>query len=84
MDFSTSRLNGNPSLGIYRKPTQTDTTIHFISSHPMKHKLATNLFHINTIIALTIIEQCKQQELKIILFLAKNKGFPLKDSQFQE
>jgi hypothetical protein len=78
MDLSTSRLNGNPSLGIYRKPTQTDTTIHFVSNHPMDHKLATNLFHINTMIILPIIEQCKQQEWKIILFIAKNKGFPLK------
>lgn len=78
MDLSTSRLNGTPSLEIYRKTTQTDTTIHFISNHPMEHKLATSLFHINTMITLTIIEQLKQQELKIILFIAKNKGFPLK------
>lgn len=78
MDFSTSRLNSNPLLGTYRKPTQTDTTIHFISNHPMEHKLATNLFHINTMITLPIIEQFQQQEWKIILFIAKNKAFPLK------
>ena len=78
MDFSTSRLNGNPSLGIYRKHTQTDTTIHFVSNHPMKHKLATNLFHINAMITLPIIEERKHQEWKIILLIAKNKVFPLK------
>jgi hypothetical protein len=73
MDFSTSRLSGNQSLGIYRKPTQTDTTIHFVSNQPKEHKLAINPFHINTIITLPIIEECKQQEWKFILFIVKNK-----------
>jgi len=77
MDFSISRLNGNPSLGIYRKTTQTDTTIHSIYNQPKEHKLATNLFHINAMITLPIVEQCKQQEWKFILFIAKNKVFPL-------
>ena len=29
-------------------------------------------------IALPITEQCKQQEWKIILFIVKNNGFPIK------
>jgi len=78
MEFSTSRLNNNPSPGIYRNPTQTDTAIHFISNHPMEYKLATNLFHINTMITLPIVEQCKQQEWRTIVFISKNTGFPLK------
>jgi hypothetical protein len=52
IEFSTSMLNGNPSPGIYRNLTQTDTT--------MEHKQATNLFRINTTITLPIIEPCKQ------------------------
>jgi hypothetical protein len=74
MEFSTSRLNGNPSPGIYRNLTQADTTIHFISDHPMEYKLATYLLHINTMITL----QCKQQEWRTIVFTSKNKCFPLK------
>jgi len=29
-----------PEIYIYRKPTTTDTTIHFTSTHPNEHKLA--------------------------------------------
>jgi hypothetical protein len=32
------RGNNNVRLGIYRKPTETDTTIHFTSNHPLEHK----------------------------------------------
>jgi len=43
------RNNNNLHLGIYRKPTQTDTTIHFTSNHPLEHKLAVyNLYIIIT------------------------------------
>jgi hypothetical protein len=44
-------------LGIHRKPTQTDTTIHFTSNHPLEHKIALHIFHTNRIIKLTITEQ---------------------------
>jgi hypothetical protein len=49
-----------------------------MSNHPMEHKLAAYHFHINRIITLPNLEQCKLQEWKIIISIAKNKGFQLK------
>jgi len=42
--LSIHRKN-NLQLGIYRKPTQTDTTIHFTSDHPLEHKVAAYNFY---------------------------------------
>ena len=40
------RYNHHLQMGIYRKPMQTDTTIHFMSNHPIEHKLAAyNFLH---------------------------------------
>jgi hypothetical protein len=39
LDLLIHRDNHSPQMGIYRKPTQTDTTIHFTSNHPLEHKL---------------------------------------------
>lgn len=49
LDLSVSRLNNNLSVGIYRILTQTDTTLHFISNHPMEHEFAAYIFSINII-----------------------------------
>ena len=38
LDPTIHRNNNNLQQGIYRKPTQTDTTIHFTSKHPLEHK----------------------------------------------
>jgi hypothetical protein len=35
LDLSIHRDNHNLQMGIYRKPTQTDTNIHFTSNHPL-------------------------------------------------
>ena len=56
LDLSINRNNNDLHLGIHRKPTQTYTTIHFISSHPLEHKLAAYNFYINRRIALAIRE----------------------------
>ena len=61
LDFSINRNNNDLHLGIHRKPTQTYTTIHLISNHPLEHKLTAYNFYINRRIALAIREQAKQQ-----------------------
>jgi len=38
LDVSTHRNNHNLQLGIYRKPTQTDTNINITSNLPFEHK----------------------------------------------
>jgi ribosome-associated translation inhibitor RaiA len=49
-------------IGLHRKPTQTDITIHFTSNHPLQHKLAAYHFYINRMHSLPITTQAKQQE----------------------
>jgi hypothetical protein len=53
--------NNNLQLGIYRIPTQTDTSIHFTSNHPLEQKLTAYTFYINRMITLPITEQAKQE-----------------------
>jgi len=67
LDLSIYRNNSNVELGIYRKPTSTDTTIHFSSNHPYGHKLAAFNYYINRLLTLPITKESKQQEWKTIL-----------------
>jgi len=41
LDLTINRRTFHLELDIYRKPTATHTTIHFTSTHPNEHKLAT-------------------------------------------
>jgi len=77
LDLSTHRNNNNPQQGIYRKPTQTDTTIHFTSNHPLEHKIAEYNLYINRMLMIPITEQARQQEWNTIHTIARNHGFPL-------
>jgi hypothetical protein len=75
LDLSIHRHNNNLNLGIYRKPTQTDTTIHFTSNYPLEQKLAAYTSCVNRMITLPITEQAKQQEWNTVLTTAENNGF---------
>jgi hypothetical protein len=77
LDFSTHRNTNSIDLEIYRKPTHTDVTIQFSSSHPLEHKLAAFSFYINKMLTVPITKQAKQQEWKTVLAVAQNNGFPL-------
>jgi len=61
---------------IYRKPTTTDTTINFLSNHPIEHKMATFRFHITRMHSLSLDPDKKQIEWEIIQSIAKNNNFP--------
>ena len=78
MDLYIHRNNNDLHLGVHRKSTQTGTTIHFTSKHPLEHILAAHSFYINRMITLPITKQVKQQEWNIILTMSTNNGFPLK------
>jgi K+ transporter len=77
MHLSIQRNNNKLQLGIYRKPTQTDTTTHFTSNHPLDHKLAAHNFYINRMLSTAITEQARQQEWNTICTAAKCSSFPL-------
>jgi len=77
LDLSIHRNTNSTELGIYRKPTHTDVTIQFSSTHPVEHKIAAFNFYINRMLTLPITKQAKQQECKIVLAIVQNNGFPL-------
>jgi hypothetical protein len=51
------RNKNNIDLGIYRKPTSTDTIIHFSSNHPFEHILAVFNYYINRMLTLPITKK---------------------------
>jgi K+ transporter len=74
------RDNNNLLMGIYRKPKQTNTTIHFTSNHPLQHILSAYNFYIQVkiMISTPITEKARQQEWDTIYTIAKNNDFPLR------
>jgi len=77
LDLSIKRNHNNVELGIYRKPTHIDITIHFSSNHPYDHKLAGFNYFINGMITMPITEQAAKQEWNKIITMAQNNGFPI-------
>ena len=76
LDLSISRNNNNIELGIYRKPTYTDITIHISSNHPYSHKLSAFHYYINRMLTMPISAQNRKQEWNKILTMAQKNGFP--------
>ena len=63
---------------IYRKPTTTDTTINFLSNHPMEHKLAAYRYYLTRMNSLPLSKIRKQREWNNIQYIAKTNNFPNK------
>jgi len=63
-----------------QKPTTTDTTINFLSNHPMEHKIATYRHHITRMHSLPLTLKRKQTEWTLIQLIAQNNNFPQKNS----
>jgi len=61
LDLYIHRNYNDLHFGVYRKPTQTHTIIHFTFNHPLEHILAAYNFNINRMITLPITKQAKQQ-----------------------
>jgi hypothetical protein len=76
LDLSICRNNNNTDLGIYRKPTGIDTTIHLSSNHPFEHKIAAFNYYTNRMLTCPITKQSKQHEWKTMLTIAYKNGFP--------
>ena len=69
--------NNNIQLGMYRKTTQSVTTIHFTSNHPLQHKFAAYNFYIHRLLSKPITEQAKKKEWNTICTIATNNGSPI-------
>jgi len=60
-DLNIQRKPDKIELGIYRKETNTDITIHNNSNHPQEHKIAAYRFYINRLITLPLTQKEKDK-----------------------
>jgi hypothetical protein len=78
LDLQIKRNQKQLMINIYRKPTTTDTTIHYKSNHPMEHKLlAAYRFLLNRLHQLPLTQENKRHEMNTIFQIAKKNDYPL-------
>jgi len=76
LDLTIIRRHTHIEKDIYRKPTTTDTTIHFISIHPNEHKLAAYRYHIERMPNPPLKTVQQKREWSTILHISQQNGFP--------
>ena len=76
LDFLIIRKPSNINIDIFRKHTTTDTTINFLSNHPMEHKIATYRHNITRMHSLPLTPKKKQTEWTLIQLIAQNNNLP--------
>jgi hypothetical protein len=57
LDLNITKKTNKLEIDIDRKTTTTDTTINYLSNHPIEHKLAAYRYHINRMIELPLTKQ---------------------------
>ena len=62
--MTITRRHTKPEVDIYRKPTTTDTTINFLSNHPIEQKMAAFRFHITRMHSLPLNPEKNKQNGK--------------------
>ena len=77
LDLNIQSYLQHLSLSIYRKPTQTDTTIHYTSNHPDQHKMAAYKTYIYRMLTIPITKRAQRKEWDTICSIALNSGYPL-------
>jgi len=60
LDILITRQEQKLDINIYRKNTTTDTTINYLSNHPMEHKMAAYRYYINRMNRLPLSEKTEQ------------------------
>jgi hypothetical protein len=76
LDLTIRRRHAIFEVDIHRKPTTTDTTINFLSNHPIEQKMVAFRFHITRMHSLPLNPDKRQTEWEIIQSMAKNNNFP--------
>jgi len=66
LDLIITCKQTNLEIDIYREPTTTDTTINFLSNHPIEHKMAAFRYHISRMYSIPLDPEKKQKESKMI------------------
>ena len=77
LDLLISRKPENLEIDIFCKPTTTNTTINFLSNHPMEHKMAAYRFHLERMYSLPLNQTHLQNEWETIKQIADSNNFPI-------
>jgi len=81
LDLLIIRKQPNLEIDIFRKPTTTDKIIHFLSNHPIEHKVAAVRYHITRMHSLPLTPKRIQKEWTLIQLIVQNNNFPQKPLQ---
>jgi hypothetical protein len=65
LDLTITRKHKNLEVDIYRKATSTDTTIEFLSKHPIEQNMAAFRFYITSMHSIPLNPEKKQKEWEI-------------------
>ena len=76
LNLTIIRRTSHLEIDIYRKPTATDTTIHFISIHPNEQKFAAYRYYIERMLNLPLNAGHQKSEWSKILHIARQNIFP--------
>jgi hypothetical protein len=77
LDLLISRKPINLEIDIFRKPTTTNTTINFLSNHPIEHKMAAYRFLLERMYSLPLNQTKLQNEWETIKQIADSNNFPI-------
>jgi len=76
LDLSLTRKPTHLIIGIFRKPTSTDTTINFLSNHPLEHKMAAYRYLIHRLYTLPLCKEQQDREWQFITHMAHSNNIP--------
>jgi hypothetical protein len=76
LDLTITRKTTNLEIDIFRKSTTTNTTIKYLSNHPLEQKLAAYQYYIDRTYNLPLNQENQQKEWTTILDIARNNNFP--------
>jgi hypothetical protein len=70
-----TRMPNSLEIRIFRKPTTTNTTIDYLSNHPLEHKMAAYRFLIERMLTLPLGEKQQQHEWETIQQITHSNEF---------
>jgi hypothetical protein len=76
LDLLITRQTNSIDINIYTKPTTTNTTINYLSNHPMEQKLAAYRYMINRMSSIPLSPEQQNIEWPTILDIANSNNFP--------
>ena len=62
VDMTIESKENKLEIGIYRKETSMDTTIHYTSNHPKEQKMAAFRYYINRLLTLPLTQEEKNKQ----------------------